>query len=530
MKARKSGAATFRGLAIGVLVLVALGCLPLAQSSRSQSGNGSQAASPPGREPVSEVGLSQATAYPLGITTDGAGNVWFAEDNVDSIVEFSPSSSSFRMFAIPTIHHLAWIWFLLFDSEGNLWFSDESQQCLWRFDPSTSAFANFSAGGAYPFALTYDAPKDRVWFTSIRTEQVGYFRLSGGDARLGSVLNVTAPSPGAGVAGIVTDRAGNVYVAESFQAKIVELDGETLSTTRVWSLAKGSEPVGLAYDPAGGRLWFTDHASSFFGYVGLASSAVAEFSTSLLFLGGTYSVTLPYWIEVAASGEVWFNEHIGNRIARFDPSSLQLTEFEVPTNASSPLRFALEDSRGTVWFTEFSGNSIAMLPMNASEGEAAATSVRTVVLAPSATLSATPSPPSSTLTVSLNYTSTGEPGPGFSVTETAAGGSFRVQMSAQRAEAGNYSAAVCFAYPETNQCGYVLVVVPKASSFPIVIGVYLAIGAGLAVLLIALRREYLAERRRRLPAGFLDRLARTQPAAPKAAATTRATARIRSIG
>ncbi|HKT21045.1 MAG TPA: hypothetical protein VJR06_00270, partial [Nitrososphaerales archaeon] len=301
---------------------------PALGTSRPETGQGA-APGQSGAGPVSTFPINETLAYPLGVTTDHSGDVWYAEDNLDALVELIPSNSTTRTFAIPTPHHLAWIWFMVFDQGGVLWFSDESQQLIWSFNPATETFANYTAGGAYPFALQYDQQRSRIWFTSLRTDQVGYFAIEGGTAILEKTANFSAPQPGSGVSGIAVDSAGNLYVAESFQAKIVELDGTTLSIVRTWSLPVGSQPVGLALDQPRGRLWFTDHASSFFGYVDLNSTGQTLFSTSLFFAGGANAVTLPYWISLSASGDVWFNEHSANRIARFDPSTLQLTEFVI---------------------------------------------------------------------------------------------------------------------------------------------------------------------------------------------------------
>jgi virginiamycin B lyase len=41
--------------------------------------------------------------------------------------------------------------------------------------------------------------------------------------------------------------------------------------------------------------------------------------------------TLPYWIEKGFDGSLWFNEHEGNKIARFQPSDKTLYEYWIPT-------------------------------------------------------------------------------------------------------------------------------------------------------------------------------------------------------
>jgi virginiamycin B lyase len=69
---------------------------------------------------------------------------------------------------------------------------------------------------------------------------------------------------------------------------------------------------------------------------------ITKFSTSAasprIFGGNSTSetaYTLPYWIKInnnnAAEGSLWFNEHAGNKIARFIPSNMTLIEYWIPT-------------------------------------------------------------------------------------------------------------------------------------------------------------------------------------------------------
>jgi hypothetical protein len=41
--------------------------------------------------------------------------------------------------------------------------------------------------------------------------------------------------------------------------------------------------------------------------------------------------TLPYWIQKASDGSIWFNEQEGNKIGRFDPHDMKLVEYWVPS-------------------------------------------------------------------------------------------------------------------------------------------------------------------------------------------------------
>ena len=86
--------------------------------------------------------------------------------------------------------------------------------------------------------------------------------------------------------------------------------------------------------------------------------------------------TLPYWIQKgAADGSLWFNEHQGNMIARFDPVNNTLYEYWIPTqdrlwgdcppsSKACGIANVLQFSRGAngqTWFAEWSENKIGSI-------------------------------------------------------------------------------------------------------------------------------------------------------------------------
>jgi virginiamycin B lyase len=98
---------------------------------------------------------------------------------------------------------------------------------------------------------------------------------------------------------------------------------------------------------------------------------------------------LPYWIEKSTDGSLWFNEHTGNKIAKFDPVNNTLVEYWIPTqnklfgmcqnsnndNTSSSnnqkcgianaLQFSVgqnnNNNSNQVWFTEWTENKIGQV-------------------------------------------------------------------------------------------------------------------------------------------------------------------------
>ena len=149
-----------------------------------------------------------------------------------------------------------------------------------------------------------------------------------------------------------------------------------------------SSPVGIAIDNEGNP-WVTDHGTSLFFKLDAGTGNITKYSTSKasarIFGSNSSGVpqgayTLPYWIKSDVNGTLWFNEHTGNKIARFDPATQTLTEYWIPTQdgrwgqcidptvpcgIANVLQFSVGQGSDKVWFSEWSENKIGMI--NASK-------------------------------------------------------------------------------------------------------------------------------------------------------------------
>ena len=138
-------------------------------------------------------------------------------------------------------------------------------------------------------------------------------------------------------------------------------------------------PVGIAIDEKGNP-WITDHGTSIFFMVNSTNGKISEFSTSPLSrisanIPKDFSYTLPYWIRMDVKGNLWFNEHIGNKIAKFNPTNGTLVEYWIPTQnslwapctpnesscgISNTLQFSI-GKNNQLWFSEWTENKLGML-------------------------------------------------------------------------------------------------------------------------------------------------------------------------
>jgi hypothetical protein len=65
---------------------------------------------------------------------------------------------------------------------------------------------------------------------------------------------------------------------------------------------------------------------------------------------------IPYGIDVAPDGGVWFSQLNERRIGRVDPETFAVTVIDTPFPAPRRLRF---DSKGALWIPSFSGSALA---------------------------------------------------------------------------------------------------------------------------------------------------------------------------
>jgi len=142
---------------------------------------------------------------------------------------------------------------------------------------------------------------------------------------------------------------------------------------RVWYTVAGSNHVGM-YDPKTGQHENIRVPARSFGeavmlrmipfflwlnqYVDLSAAAGAG--------SGEGTGPVPYGIDIAPNGDIWFSQLNAHRIGRIDPDTFELHMIETPFKAPRRMRF---DSRGDLWIPGFSSNVLARFDTQTEEFE-----------------------------------------------------------------------------------------------------------------------------------------------------------------
>jgi len=136
-----------------------------------------------------------------------------------------------------------------------------------------------------------------------------------------------------------------------------------------------SAPLAISVDKRG-LVWFTESNASKIGVYDPKAESFREYVVP--------GVGDMWGIAADASDSIWFTQYAGKgsvnpggsivpggqgRIGRFDPSTMNFTFVDVPTDGSFPMRL-VSDSQGKLWFTEFLGNKVGVYdPATASLSE-----------------------------------------------------------------------------------------------------------------------------------------------------------------
>jgi virginiamycin B lyase len=358
---------------------------------------------------VTEYLLPQKCEIPLGILVDNNNSVWYVSSKHGFLGRLDLETKKFENFTIPfwtarsSPVGLSQTWQVEADSQGNIWFTDEKQNGIWKFDISSGNFSFFRAPGStagpdttiYPVSIDFDNDGN-IYFAGIRSQSIwigNITKLKNNSSEGISFVKL----PTAGFKGVDPSRINSgaikvdpkrnvVWVsmlAFGVKGEVFKYDVANRSVTVYGLPSKLTSPVGIVLDE-NGNPWITDHGTSIFFMLNATNGQITEFTTSpyskRISPGLTSSdnaYTLPYWIRSDSNNSLWFNEHTGNKIGKFDSRNNVLTEYWIPTQnplwgmcepqsntdacgIANALQFSI-GKNNQLWFSEWTENKLGML-------------------------------------------------------------------------------------------------------------------------------------------------------------------------
>lgn len=361
---------------------------------------------------ITEVALPSECSMPLGIYVENNNNssqnrIWFLSTKNGTLYSYN-ANDGFKGYSIPIwkTRNLptdsSMTWTLKEDNKGNLWFTDEKQNSLWKFGlkNDTTSFERFlipsqstDFGTSYPVSFDFDS-KGNVYFVGIRVPSLWFGNTTEmkNNSSYG-IYEIPLPIDSFSEQEKATLSIGSTFIQNetvwismlSFgnKGQILGYNTEARNFTKVFPLPSDlTSPVGIT-DDVEGNLWITDHGTSILFKLNPNNGEVVKYVTSKLdnrIVGGgeaknnpliESSYTLPYWIQKGNNDTLWFNEHTGNKIAKFYPLQEKLVEYWIPSQnrlfgvceeneicgIANALQFSANNNN-SIWFSEWSENKI----------------------------------------------------------------------------------------------------------------------------------------------------------------------------
>ncbi len=235
-----------------------------------------------------------------------------------------------------------------------------------------------------------DMMQDELYRFDPKTEARDAFRLPHGDLPMGGVFGAASgPLPPyansyVGPHSLQVAPDGSIWITLALGSQLARFDTGT-EEWEIHELEEGIYPHTLRFDHQG-RIWYTMAVSN---HVGLFDPATGEqksislpttsfgqaFALRMIPIGlwlsqyidlsgmasgegggGGIRMPVPYGIDVAPDGDIWFSQLNENRIGRIDPETLDVEMIDTPFSAPRRLRF---DSQGRLWIPGFSSGLIS---------------------------------------------------------------------------------------------------------------------------------------------------------------------------
>jgi len=303
-------------------------------------------ASPAGAVTVSEFSAGMpASAQPDLITSGPDGNLWFANDYIDSIGRVSTTgsitifSSGVSDFSQPSG--------ITAGPDGNLWFTEKSGNRIGRITTG-GVVTEFSVGitaASYPTEIAAGSDGN-LWFTEFAGNRIGRITPAGVVTEFSA--GITA---GSQPSGITAGPDGNIWFTEA-QGRIGRITPSGDVTEFSAGISAGSNPTSIT---AGrdGNLWFAEYVGGRIGRITPAGVAT-EFSAGISPMPGILGIT------AGPDGNVWFTESNLAQVGRITPSG-EVTEYSSGITAASGPWGITTGPDGNIWFAENAQSRVARL-------------------------------------------------------------------------------------------------------------------------------------------------------------------------
>lgn len=273
-------------------------------------------------------------------------NVWFVGQRSHYVASFDPDTEEFRRFDLEegTGPHN-----VIVDEEGRPWYAGNLKAHIGVLDPETGEIRKIMMPDdrAYdPHTQVFDG-SGGIWFTVQSGNFVGHLDMDSGHVELIEMPRAETPRgpTSSRPYGIKLDGQGNPWIALFNTNRIATVDRDT-HAVRTFELPEDARPRRLEIGPEE-QVWYVDFARGKLARLDPGSGAVEEFDTP----GGDLS--RPYGTAMDHMDRIWFVEGGVSpaRLVGFDPDTREFFSINDIESGGGTVRhmFFHEDTR-TIWF------------------------------------------------------------------------------------------------------------------------------------------------------------------------------------
>jgi DNA-binding beta-propeller fold protein YncE len=235
-------------------------------------------------EPVTTL-VSLGLASPIGVAVDASGNVYIADDNDNTITEWTASSDTSSTLISSGLSKPAGV---AVGIAGNVYVADTFNNAIEEWTASNKTVSTLiSSGLSHPSGVAVDGAGN-VYIADTGNGAVKEWTAADSNVVTLVSSNLNDPS------GVAVDSAGNIYIADTGNSAVKEW---TAATSNLTTLVSGlNQPNGVSVDGSG-NVYIADTFNNAIKEWTAANGAV----TALVSPG----LSRPYGVAVDSSGNVY---------------------------------------------------------------------------------------------------------------------------------------------------------------------------------------------------------------------------------
>ncbi len=258
---------------------------------------------------------------------DSNGIFWYTDESRMFVSKLDPTTNEFTEYPLPPVPdgQVPGARDIQIDREGNPWFvmRTPSGTILTKFDPTTEELSTVEGTGGQFLAL---GPDGKIW--------IGLTRVNPATMQVDGRFSWNEspnlpPGPHGSYAGLIgVNSKGDPYLTDFRGSYIIGIDVETGEAQFYETPTRNSMPRRARMD-AQDRFWFAEYTAD---KIGVFDTRTQEFQEWAL----PHKYTTPYTVTSPdKNGYVYASSNMSERLARLDPRTGEVIEYQMPTDFDS---------------------------------------------------------------------------------------------------------------------------------------------------------------------------------------------------